>query len=50
MSKLDPGFLDRARLLHGPWQAFERDVAEIFLGAYSDHPVCAPATVTILPR
>lgn len=28
---LEPGFLDRARLLHGPWQAFERDVARLML-------------------
>jgi len=28
---LDPGFLDRARLLQGPWQAFERDVARLML-------------------
>ncbi len=28
---LEPGFLDRARLLHGPWQAFERDVARLLL-------------------
>jgi len=26
------------------------DAAEIFLRACSDHPVRAPATVTILPR
>ena len=25
------GFLDRARLLHGPWQAFERDVARLMI-------------------
>lgn len=25
------GFLNRARLLHGPWQAFERDVARLML-------------------
>jgi len=28
---LSPGFLDRARLLHGPWQSFERDVARLLL-------------------
>jgi len=28
---LNPGFMDRARLLHGPWQAFERDVARLML-------------------
>jgi len=27
----EPGFLDRARLMHGPWQAFERDVARLML-------------------
>ena len=31
MSKLDPGFLDRARLMHGPWQAFERDLARLLI-------------------
>lgn len=31
MAKLDPGFMDRARLLHGPWQAFERDVARLMI-------------------
>lgn len=25
------GFMNRARLLHGPWQAFERDVARLML-------------------
>lgn len=28
---MDDGFLNRARLLHGPWQAFERDVARLML-------------------
>lgn len=27
----ETGFLDRARLLHGPWRAFERDVARLML-------------------
>ena len=27
----EPGFLDRARLLQGPWRAFERDVARLML-------------------
>jgi superfamily II DNA or RNA helicase len=31
VSKLDPGFLDRARLMHGPWRAFERDVARLMI-------------------
>src|SRR5262249_33775300 len=31
VSKLDPGFLDRARLMRGPWQAFERDVARLMI-------------------
>ena len=30
MSK--PGFLDRPRLLQGPWRAFERDVARLMIG------------------
>ena len=28
---MDDGFLNRARLLKGPWQAFERDVARLML-------------------
>lgn len=28
---MDEGFLNRSRLLHGPWQAFERDVARLML-------------------
>lgn len=28
---MDEGFLSRARLLRGPWQAFERDVARLML-------------------
>jgi superfamily II DNA or RNA helicase len=31
MTALEPGFLDRARLMHGPWQAFERDVARLMI-------------------
>lgn len=31
MTKLEPGFLDRARLMHGPWRAFERDVARLMI-------------------
>lgn len=31
MSKIEPGFLDRARLMHGPWTAFERDVARLMI-------------------
>lgn len=31
MNKLDPGFLDRARLMHGPWRAFERDIARLMI-------------------
>lgn len=31
MSKLEPGFMDRARLMHGPWRAFERDVARLMI-------------------
>jgi len=27
----NPGFLDRERLLHGPWQAFERDIARLLI-------------------
>jgi superfamily II DNA or RNA helicase len=27
----ETGFLDRARLLHGPWRAFERDVARLMI-------------------
>jgi superfamily II DNA or RNA helicase len=27
------GFLDKRRLLHGPWQAFERDVARLLLAS-----------------
>jgi superfamily II DNA or RNA helicase len=31
------GFLSRARLLHGPWQAFERDIARLMLSnGFSD--------------
>ncbi len=28
---MNEGFLNRARLLHGPWQAFERDIARLML-------------------
>src|SRR5437879_2316139 len=28
---MDEGFLNRHRLLHGPWQAFERDVDRLML-------------------
>jgi len=28
---LEPGFLDRQRLMHGPWRAFERDTARLML-------------------
>lgn len=31
MSQGPPGFLDDRRLLHGPWAAFERDVARLLL-------------------
>jgi len=31
VNKLEPGFMDRARLMHGPWRAFERDVARLML-------------------
>lgn len=31
MVRPDPGFLDRPRLLSGPWRAFERDVARLML-------------------
>lgn len=31
MSRLEPGFLDRPRLLQGPWRAFERDVARLLI-------------------
>ena len=32
-----PGFLDHARLLHGPWRAFERDVARLLIqNGFSD--------------
>ncbi|MCB9779718.1 MAG: DEAD/DEAH box helicase family protein [Alphaproteobacteria bacterium] len=33
MHRLEPGFLDRARLLQGPWQSFERDVARLMLAS-----------------
>lgn len=34
---LDGGFLDKRRLLHGPWQAFERDIARLLIAnGYSD--------------
>jgi superfamily II DNA or RNA helicase len=36
MAKLEPGFLDRQRLLHGPWQAFERDVARLMVASGFD--------------
>jgi len=31
VNRLEPGFLDRARLIHGSWRAFERDVARLML-------------------
>jgi superfamily II DNA or RNA helicase len=31
MMMLNPGFLDRERLMHGPWRAFERDTARLML-------------------
>ncbi len=31
MNADQPGFLDRRRLLDGPWQAFERDIARLLL-------------------
>ena len=34
---LESGFLDRARLLHGPWRAFERDVGRLMIAnGFSD--------------
>jgi superfamily II DNA or RNA helicase len=36
MAMLDPGFLDRDRLLLGPWQAFERDTARLMVASGFD--------------
>lgn len=33
---MKPAFLDERRLMHGPWQAFERDVARLLLHAGFD--------------
>lgn len=33
MTGTDPGFLDERRLLRGPWQAFERDVARLLIAS-----------------
>lgn len=37
MRSTDRGFLDRARLLVGPWQAFERDVARLMVANGFSH-------------
>ena len=34
--RIEPGFLDRSRLLAGPWQAFERDLARLMLASGFD--------------